>query len=349
MKTPTKFIKPLTPKQREELCDLMKTANEPVRKRAHAVLLNSRGYSVDEIADIYEADRDSVSNWLDRWENDGANGLPDKEGRGRKPILNEKEQKQAIKMENKRRMAMLMIIVANSIFMTYALFFQPAQDQLYTIRGRVIDADRNPVKNALIYYTQEIGEYVGDTLEGVKSDALGKFSLPVNEYVKSKPLRLFVTSDIPAKTMALMYPPFSSNPDNVRAKFAGPRVVLNTQKEIFIGDVVVKAIFLPVVLAVLDQKGDPRLVTPAQWSDVVVRLLDHNGNPIASSGMSQRDFNEAVNMTKSEIRVAIPEGDWQVEVSVTDFDGPFFGAPVSVSKSASEPQRAIIKVANSKQ
>jgi transposase len=101
MKTPTKFIKPLTPKQREELCDLMKTANEPVRKRAHAVLLNSRGYSVDEIADIYEADRDSVSNWLDRWENDGANGLPDKEGRGRKPILNEKEQKQAIKMVEK--------------------------------------------------------------------------------------------------------------------------------------------------------------------------------------------------------------------------------------------------------
>lgn len=101
MKTPTKFVKPLNKKQCEELRELMKTANEPVRRRAHAVLLNSRGYSVDEIADIYEVDRDSVGNWLDRWEDDGASGLYDQEGRGRKPILNEKEQKQAINLVEK--------------------------------------------------------------------------------------------------------------------------------------------------------------------------------------------------------------------------------------------------------
>jgi len=76
----------------------MKTGNEQVRQRAHAVLLSDREYSVDQIADIYEVDRDTVTNWLDRWEDNGTRGLHDQEGRGRKPVLNEKEQKQAIKI-----------------------------------------------------------------------------------------------------------------------------------------------------------------------------------------------------------------------------------------------------------
>src|SRR4029434_595965 len=77
---------------------MMKTGNEQVRKRAHAVLLSDREYSVDQIADIYEVDRDTVVNWLDRGEDDGTRGLHDQEGRGRKPVLNEKEQRQAIKI-----------------------------------------------------------------------------------------------------------------------------------------------------------------------------------------------------------------------------------------------------------
>lgn len=62
------------------------------------MLLSARGYSVDHIADIYEVDRDTVSHWLDRWADEGTAGLHDQAGRGRPPILNEKEQKQAIKI-----------------------------------------------------------------------------------------------------------------------------------------------------------------------------------------------------------------------------------------------------------
>lgn len=101
MKTPTNFVNELSEEQREELRQLMKTGHEQVRRRAHAVLLSSRGYSVDQIAHIYEVDRDTVSNWLDRWTADGTDGLPDQGGRGRKPILNEKEQKQAIAIVEK--------------------------------------------------------------------------------------------------------------------------------------------------------------------------------------------------------------------------------------------------------
>ena len=101
MKTPTKFVKPLSDPQRQALYQLMKTANEPVRRRAHAVLLSVRGYSVDQIADIYEVDRDTVPIWLNRWEEQGLEGLADQAGRGRRPILNEKEQTQAIRIVEK--------------------------------------------------------------------------------------------------------------------------------------------------------------------------------------------------------------------------------------------------------
>jgi len=98
MKTPTKFVSKLSETQREELCQAMKTGNEQTRRRAHAILLSARRYSVDQIADIYEVDRDTVCDWLDRWEDEGVEGLQDQEGRGRKPTLNEKEQRQAIKI-----------------------------------------------------------------------------------------------------------------------------------------------------------------------------------------------------------------------------------------------------------
>ena len=98
MKTPTKFVNESNNEQREELRQVMRTGNEQVRRRPQETLLSARGYAADQIADIYEADCDTVSHRLDRWEDAGTGGLQDQEGRGRKPTLNEKEQQQAIRI-----------------------------------------------------------------------------------------------------------------------------------------------------------------------------------------------------------------------------------------------------------
>src|SRR5215813_5176216 len=97
MKTPTKFVNQFSDAQRQELRDLLRTSNEPVRRRAHAVRLSSHGSRVDWIADISEVVRDPVSHGLDRWEDAGATGLHDPEGRGRNPTLTQQAQPQAIK------------------------------------------------------------------------------------------------------------------------------------------------------------------------------------------------------------------------------------------------------------
>ena len=99
MKTPTRFIKLLTDAQHAELKDVMKShPNARTRMRAHAILLSFRGYTIDRIADIYEVDRDSVSTWLDRWEQEGAAGLEEQPRRGRPPLLSAREARRAVEI-----------------------------------------------------------------------------------------------------------------------------------------------------------------------------------------------------------------------------------------------------------
>jgi transposase len=97
MKTPTRFIKPLGDEQRTALKQLMQThPNHRVRMRAHAVLLSDRRYSLDQIADIFEVDRDTVRAWLLRWDDDHTDGLDDDPRPGRPATLSTEETAQAL-------------------------------------------------------------------------------------------------------------------------------------------------------------------------------------------------------------------------------------------------------------
>jgi len=57
------------------------------RERCHCLWLSSEGYQVKELARIFQVSEICVYGWLKRWEKSGIVGLRDKEGRGRKPIL----------------------------------------------------------------------------------------------------------------------------------------------------------------------------------------------------------------------------------------------------------------------
>jgi transposase len=92
-------VKPLTTEQREQLSALMKsTAPQRTRMRAHAVLLSARRYSLEQIADIYQVDRDRVSQWLEWWEAEQVAGLDDDPRSGRPPKLTESERQEALKI-----------------------------------------------------------------------------------------------------------------------------------------------------------------------------------------------------------------------------------------------------------
>lgn len=61
--------------------------------RAHAILLSARGYSIAQIAHIYEQDRDRVSRWLDWWDEYQYDGLADDPRSGRPALLADEESK----------------------------------------------------------------------------------------------------------------------------------------------------------------------------------------------------------------------------------------------------------------
>src|SRR4029453_9364324 len=64
----------------------------------HAVLLSERRYSLDQIADIYQVDRDRVSQWLEWWEAEQVAGLDEDPRRGRPAKLTEAERQDALKI-----------------------------------------------------------------------------------------------------------------------------------------------------------------------------------------------------------------------------------------------------------
>ncbi|EHA15097.1 hypothetical protein HAL1_13173 [Halomonas sp. HAL1] len=60
-----------------------------LRRRAHAILLFHQGHTVNQISEILQVNRDTVSRWLNHWEASGLDGLIDKPRCGRTPILDE--------------------------------------------------------------------------------------------------------------------------------------------------------------------------------------------------------------------------------------------------------------------
>lgn len=99
MRTPTKFVQELSDEQKSRLQAIMKSnAPQRARMRAHAVLLSNRRFSIDQIAAIYEVDRDRVSQWLEWWHEFEFDGLGDDARPGRPPKLNAEEQAEVLEM-----------------------------------------------------------------------------------------------------------------------------------------------------------------------------------------------------------------------------------------------------------
>lgn len=97
MNVPYKFIENLSAEDYDKLVEYHQTgASSRVRRRAHALVLSFQKRSVDEIAAIYQVHRNTVSRWIERWQEGGWETLPDIKQAGRPPLLTPAEQAQAV-------------------------------------------------------------------------------------------------------------------------------------------------------------------------------------------------------------------------------------------------------------
>lgn len=89
----TKFADVRSDKQRDELTEMWKSHHcHYTRVRAHAILLSGQGYEISRIVDIFGVDRNSVSSWIDRFNQGGASSLEDDDHPGAPPMLDATEQ-----------------------------------------------------------------------------------------------------------------------------------------------------------------------------------------------------------------------------------------------------------------
>ena len=99
MNVPNKFVKTLSDEERKKLIENHQNhPNFRVRHRSHAIVLSHQGSTREEIAQICRVHRDTVSLWIDAWQEFGFQGLEDNKRSGRPPILTVQEQAKVIEI-----------------------------------------------------------------------------------------------------------------------------------------------------------------------------------------------------------------------------------------------------------
>ena len=87
-----KFVQSISDTVKAELTDIYeKHPNFRTRQRAHAILLSSKGYTIMQLQEIFEVDRDTISIWFDRFKEQGVAGLEERPHTGRPPIYTDEE------------------------------------------------------------------------------------------------------------------------------------------------------------------------------------------------------------------------------------------------------------------
>lgn len=69
------------------------------RQRCHYILLSDQGKKIEEIAEIYQVNRQTVVTWFDRYQEEGIKGLETKKGKGRPSIIKVDNEAHVTKIE----------------------------------------------------------------------------------------------------------------------------------------------------------------------------------------------------------------------------------------------------------
>jgi len=95
----SRFISKLTKTQVQNLEDLRDDgANSRIRHRAHAILLSFQGTTVNALTGIFQTGRNVICRWLDRWDEEGMDGIADKPRPGAPGKLTDEEKVRAMEL-----------------------------------------------------------------------------------------------------------------------------------------------------------------------------------------------------------------------------------------------------------
>ena len=83
-----RFIENLTEEEVVVLKDGRKNGKSyQFRDRCHCIILSFSGFEIKDLAILFDVSKNTISTWLNSWENEGIKGLKNKSGQGRKPKI----------------------------------------------------------------------------------------------------------------------------------------------------------------------------------------------------------------------------------------------------------------------
>lgn len=78
-----RYVRPLTPEERQELSDFVWSSPWRIARRGLAILLSDQKFTIDQLTTICGVDERTIRNWLDAYEATGVEGLQEGERSGR--------------------------------------------------------------------------------------------------------------------------------------------------------------------------------------------------------------------------------------------------------------------------
>jgi hypothetical protein len=213
-------------------------------------------------------------------------------------------------MSNALKKLIVSIVIGALIFVAASI----AQVRERSVCGKVI----LNITASTVAKTQVTLYFADDALlPGAITDREGNFCIEsfVSELSKSTPARLYVTSFCRPDDVALVDVPFWPRLRR-EPRFAGKRIMVGPGSRSAIGDVHVQIVYGHVSLRILDQRHQPLLTQPNDWSPVWIRVRDQNGVTVHESGLSVAEIERSVNLKESRINLALPKGLWTLEVAL---------------------------------
>jgi len=214
-----------------------------------------------------------------------------------------------------------------------------ADEGKITLTGRVIDAQGKPVAGALITAHPPLPR--GDLVVFNEADGTGRFRF---ETVSSTPAILYITSPLPNDAYLPITPPFDRRLKEMSRSFRGTEVRFKKNETIDLGDVRVQVRYMRVLLYLQNPDGEPLIGTREAWEDVWIRIKDIRQRIISESGLSRKDL-RSIHLDQATMPLALPQGVWLVEASLSGAEGPWFSSTSKLVIDRSErPPTITIKV-----
>ena len=228
--------------------------------------------------------------------------------------------------------------------LTLALFLMlgtaqtaPQQEYYYAVTGKVIDEHGQPVAGAYIVVDAGPG---GDIVLSTEADSQGKFRFEERASLLKEESTIYITSPRFPTACDPVRPPFDMLPHS-NEKYSGQKILIKKNGETDVGEVRIQVYYGLIELVLHSSKGAP--LTRAEkrkWRRAWLKLKNEQGDLIQYSSFP-RDA--------PELKVALPEGTWRLEVTPSYDYGRWFPLNNSVVvRRTNSPQRITVKLSRRK-